>query len=125
MPERRDDISGGRQVWEQRVFLKDESHGAAMWRSEGGGVGVRPGLRAGSHGGGRRPIESRNRAEDGRLAASGRPEDRQDFSGVAGELDVKWDRAGLAQGDRQTPVMHGGAPLAATTPSSSSAFRRR
>jgi hypothetical protein len=44
--------------------------------------------------------EAGDRAQDRRLAASRRPEDREDVTRVAAELDVERNRSGLSQDDR-------------------------
>ena len=65
------------------------------------------------------------RAEDRRLAAARRAEDRQHVARVAGELDVERDGTRLTEGDRQAAVSHGARPPAATARSSPSASPAR
>ena len=113
------------QVRKERVLLEDEPDRAAMRRRERPGGGVGPGLGARSHRRLRRSIESRDRAQDRRLAAAGRAEDRQHVARVARELDVERDRTRLTKADRQAPVSHGEDPRDATAPSSPSAWPPR
>ena len=54
------------------------------------------------------------RAEDRRLAAARRTEDREHVARLAGELDVERNRAALAQPDRQPAISHGAVRPAAT-----------
>ena len=102
----------------ERVLLEDEPHRAAMRRRERPGDRVRPCLGARSDRRVRGSIESRDRAQDGRLAAAGRPEDGQHVARIARELDVEGDRTRLTKVDRQAAVSHDEDPHDATTPSS-------
>ena len=115
MSERGHHVPRRRQVREQRVLLEDEPHRPAMRRRECARDGVRPDRAARSHGGLRRPGESRNRAQDGGLAAAGRAEDGQHVAGITGELDVEGNRAWLTKGDRQPALRHGEDLRDATT----------
>ena len=118
MPERRHHVAQRGQVREERVLLEDEPHRPAMRRRERPGDGVRPGFGARSHGRLRRSIEPRDRTQDGRLPAAGRPEDGQHVPRGARELDVERDGTLLMDGDRQAAVSHGEDRHDATTPSS-------
>ena len=71
----------------------------------GGGIGPEVGARANA--GLFRPVQARDAAQDRRLSASRRPENREHVSGIAREFDVEPNRAVLTEGDREPAISHG------------------
>ena len=85
----------------QRVLLEHEPHGPSVRRPRNAGIRVRPGVATGLHAAMRGPGEAGDRAQDRRLAAARRPEDREHLARVATEFDVERESDRPGEGSRR------------------------
>ena len=93
------DIVGGVEMRKQRIVLKHQPHPAPLRRPHHPLFGVKPPLAATAHRPRGRSIEPRDGAQQGRLAAARRTDQRQQLPGTAGEPCLERNRPGLGQVD--------------------------
>jgi hypothetical protein len=89
LPECGSHVAGGREVWEERIVLKDEPYGSPVRRSKESRRGISPGIGSRAHTCMQGPIEACNASQDRRFAAAGWPENGEDIAGLTVEVDVE------------------------------------
>jgi hypothetical protein len=89
LPECGNHVAGGREVWEERILLKNEPYSSPMRRGKKSRRGISPGLGSRAHACVQGPIEAGNASQDRSFAAAGWPENGQDIAGLTVEVDVE------------------------------------
>ena len=97
---RQRDIARCAEVGKERVVLEHESYAPLLRRPVDPIIGIEPDLVADGDASGRAARQSGNHAQDRRLAAARRTDERDQFTGLAGELGVQRNRCRLLQPNR-------------------------